>query len=153
MSPWVVAQCRPRLHVQEKTDATPNLPSRLQEAEARCKAIATSLGALQAASGLLVIPAEYARQCFRTPLMEVVYEWAKGVPFHEICQLTEAPEGTIVRTVMRLEETCREVSEAAMGLATIVLIAFRRTPNDVCVLGNRSAMQHASSVTQNCIKS
>ncbi|CAK7273492.1 Antiviral helicase ski2 [Sporothrix epigloea] len=42
-------------------------------------------------------------------LMEVVYEWASGSPFKTIAGMTSEQEGTIVRTITRLEETCREV--------------------------------------------
>jgi antiviral helicase SKI2 len=34
-------------------------------------------------------------------------------PFAEICTLTDVLEGSIVRTIVRLEETCREVRSAA----------------------------------------
>lgn len=42
-------------------------------------------------------------------LMEVVYEWASGSPFKNIAVMTTEQEGTIVRTITRLEDTCREV--------------------------------------------
>ncbi len=38
---------------------------------------------------------------------QVVYEWARGTPFQDICQLTDVMEGSIVRAIVRLEETCR----------------------------------------------
>ena len=38
----------------------------------------------------------------------MVYHWAKGVPFKEICTLTDVMEGSIVRTIVRLDETCRQ---------------------------------------------
>ena len=34
-------------------------------------------------------------------------------PFEQITALTDVPEGTIVRCVTRLDETCREVRDAA----------------------------------------
>ena len=34
-------------------------------------------------------------------------------PFSEICTLTDVLEGSIVRTIVRLDETCREVRNAA----------------------------------------
>jgi antiviral helicase SKI2 len=46
-------------------------------------------------------------------LVEVVHEWAKGVPFAEICELTDVQEGSVVRCITRLDETCREVRNAA----------------------------------------
>ncbi|OCF39629.1 antiviral helicase SKI2 [Kwoniella heveanensis CBS 569] len=50
---------------------------------------------------------------YKPGLVEVVYEWAKGMPFNEITNLTDVPEGTIVRVITRLDETCREVRDAA----------------------------------------
>ena len=46
-------------------------------------------------------------------LCEVVWEWAKGTSFQEITKLTDVAEGTIVRVITRLDETCREVRDAA----------------------------------------
>jgi len=37
----------------------------------------------------------------------------QGTPFAEICELTDVPEGLIVRTIVRLDETCREFKNAA----------------------------------------
>lgn len=45
--------------------------------------------------------------------MEVVYEWARGMPFEQVTNLTDVQEGTIVRTITRLDECCREVMDAA----------------------------------------
>lgn len=45
--------------------------------------------------------------------MEVVYEWARGMSFNRITDLTDVLEGTIVRVITRLDETCREVKNAA----------------------------------------
>jgi len=49
----------------------------------------------------------------RFGLVEVVYEWARGMPFNRITDLTDVLEGTIVRVITRLDETCREVKNAA----------------------------------------
>ncbi|KAI9786749.1 MAG: hypothetical protein M1816_007820 [Peltula sp. TS41687] len=49
----------------------------------------------------------------RFGLVEVVYEWARGMSFNLITDLTDVLEGTIVRVMTRLEETCREVKNAA----------------------------------------
>lgn len=49
----------------------------------------------------------------RFALVEVVYEWARGMSFKNITDLTDVMEGTIVRVVTRLDETCREVMSAA----------------------------------------
>lgn len=37
----------------------------------------------------------------------------QGTPFADICELTDVSEGIIVRTIVRLDETCREFRNAA----------------------------------------
>jgi antiviral helicase SKI2 len=49
----------------------------------------------------------------RFGLMEVVYEWARGMSFNSITELTDVQEGTIVRVISRMDEICREVMAAA----------------------------------------
>lgn len=49
----------------------------------------------------------------RFGLVEVVYEWARGMSFNRITDLTDVMEGTIVRVITRLDETCREVRNAS----------------------------------------
>ena len=58
----------------------------------------------------------------RCSLLQVVYHWAKGMPFKEICKLTDVLEGSIVRAIVRLDETCREFRDAGkvMGNTTLV---------------------------------
>ncbi len=43
-------------------------------------------------------------------LSAVVYQWARGMSFKDITQLTAVQEGTIVRAITRLDELCRWVS-------------------------------------------
>jgi len=65
---------------------------------------------IQRAHGLSTDPETYAQQSVNLCLVDVVYDWARGVPFADICILTPVPEGSIVRTITRLDELCREVS-------------------------------------------
>lgn len=99
---------------QEKSDveaaaATPALA----EARETVVALTEQAGKVQQQCGLDILPAEYARNVLKWGLMEVVYEWAKGTPFEEICELTDVMEGSIVRTIVRLDEVCREFRDAA----------------------------------------
>ncbi|KAE8680435.1 hypothetical protein F3Y22_tig00111388pilonHSYRG00043 [Hibiscus syriacus] len=82
---------------------------------------ALRLGNLQAEFKLPITPEEYDKEKFG--LVEVVYEWAKGTPFADICQLTDVPEGLRVRTIVRLDETCREFKTAAaiMGNSSLYM--------------------------------
>jgi len=46
-------------------------------------------------------------------LTAVVYEWARGTAFKDITQMTNVYEGSIVRTITRLDELCRDFRNAA----------------------------------------
>jgi len=37
---------------------------------------------------------------------QVVYEWARGTPFKDICALTDVMEGSIVRAMVRSHDLC-----------------------------------------------
>ncbi|CAK7896068.1 antiviral helicase Ski2p [[Candida] anglica] len=50
----------------------------------------------------------------RFALVNVVYEWARGMSFKEIMEMSVEAEGTIVRVITRLDEICREVRNAAL---------------------------------------
>lgn len=102
---------------QEKTDEDQNLdselPERLVTSCERMKAIAVDLGQKQKDFGLPVDPLEYCANSLKMGLVHVVYEWACGVPFSSICELTAVQEGSIVRCITRLDELCREVRNSA----------------------------------------
>ena len=74
------------------------------------------LGGLQADKGLPTNANEYTKGCLNFGLLEVVYAWAMGTKFAEVMTLTAVPEGTIVRCILRLDETCREVRAAAEAM-------------------------------------
>ncbi|KAK0199046.1 antiviral helicase [Armillaria mellea] len=94
---------------QEKTDIEPVIPPRLEEGKAAILAISERIERLQDKHK---VPVEDFRK-LKFGLVEVVYEWAKGMPFDQITALTDVAEGSIVRVITRLDETCREVRDAA----------------------------------------
>ncbi|ODV95394.1 hypothetical protein PACTADRAFT_3095 [Pachysolen tannophilus NRRL Y-2460] len=57
----------------------------------------------------------------RFNLVNVVYEWARGMSFNEIMQMTNEAEGTIVRVINRLDEVVREVKNVALIIGDSVL--------------------------------
>ncbi|KAF8204296.1 ATP-dependent RNA helicase [Mycena galopus ATCC 62051] len=95
---------------QEKTDVEPVVSPRLEEGRAAILAISDRVGRIQ---DLHKVAVEDFRSNLKFGLVEVVYEWAKGMPFEQITSLTDVAEGTIVRVITRLDETCREVRDAA----------------------------------------
>lgn len=75
--------------------------------------IATNLGQLQKEQGLDIDPIEFCEGSLKFGLVHVVYEWALGVTFKTICDLTDVQEGSIVRCITRLDELCREIRNCA----------------------------------------
>lgn len=100
-------------------------------------AIADRVTAVQVAQRATVAEEGAESNNLNFGLSEVVYEWARGMvnrdhhlslawltcvqPFDEITQLTDVQEGTIVRTITRLDETCREVRDAARVIGDAAL--------------------------------
>ncbi|KAG2524178.1 hypothetical protein JM18_005143 [Phytophthora kernoviae] len=98
---------------QEKSQSEPTLTPQLESSREVVKSIAESLGLIQLEQHLEIDPAVYCKGALNFGLMEVVYEWARGMPFKQLCQLTDVQEGSIVRCITRLDEVCREVRNAA----------------------------------------
>jgi antiviral helicase SKI2 len=100
---------------QEKTENVPTLTPRLEKGKESIIRISEKVNDLQIQYQVIQSTEDsndFASQP-RFGLAEVVYEWAKGMSFNRITDLTDVMEGTIVRTITRLDETCREVKNAA----------------------------------------
>merc|ERR1711982_115442 len=91
-----------------------DLPDNLIHCCQSMKDIAINLGILQKDHGITIDPYDYASSCLKFGLVHVVYEWAMGIPFFQICELTTmVQEGSIVRCITRLDELCRDVRNCA----------------------------------------
>ncbi|KAI1818663.1 DSHCT domain-containing protein [Poronia punctata] len=100
---------------QEKTDSVPTLTGNLERGMKTIIEISEKVNNVQTLHQVIQ-SAEDSNDFVSRPrfgLMEVVYEWARGMSFKNITDLTDVLEGTIVRTITRLDETCREVKNAA----------------------------------------
>lgn len=106
---------------QEKTEVEPVVPIKLEEGRDAILAISRGVECVQDHHK---VSAEEFKSSLKFGLMEVVYEWAKGMPFDQITALTDVQEGTIVRVITRLDETCREVRDAARVIGDMDL--FRK---------------------------
>ena len=105
---------------QQKNCSEPELTNRLKEGVEDIKMTATKIGEVQVACGLLEPVGDFV-ESFNFGLVEVVYEWARGMPFSDITSLTDVQEGIIVRTIQRLDETLRDVKDAARVIGDPVL--------------------------------
>ncbi|KAF2226282.1 NUC185 domain-containing protein [Elsinoe ampelina] len=100
---------------QEKTDTKPNMTAALERGMATIVKISDKVNHFQTLHQV-ILSADDSNDFVSRPrfgLVEVVYEWARGMSFKRITELTDVLEGTIVRTITRLDETCREVRNAA----------------------------------------
>lgn len=100
---------------QEKTDTTPTLTPALEKGMATIVKISEKVNHYQTVHQV-ILSADDSNDFVSRPrfgLVEVVYEWARGMSFNRITDLTDVLEGTIVRVITRLDETCREVKNAA----------------------------------------
>ena len=103
-----------------QVDNDPKLTSTLQGGVARIRDTATRVAEAQLAVGMNTPVDEYLRT-LHFGLVEVVYAWARGVPFADITELTDVQEGAIVRCIVRLDETCRDIRNAARVIGDPVL--------------------------------
>ncbi|KAM9329941.1 exosome RNA helicase MTR4 [Gastrophryne carolinensis] len=58
---------------------------------------------------------------FRPNLMDVIYTWANGATFAQICKMTDVFEGSIIRCMRRLEELLRQMCQAAKAIGNTEL--------------------------------
>ena len=115
LEPAEIVAALSALIFQEKADneLDNELPERLRNTCEAMQKIAINLGQLQSDHGLVIDPKDYCDSSLKFGLVHVVYEWALGVPFSNICQLTLVQEGSIVRCITRLDELCREIRNCA----------------------------------------
>uniref|UniRef100_A0A1I8BR64 Helicase SKI2W n=1 Tax=Meloidogyne hapla TaxID=6305 RepID=A0A1I8BR64_MELHA len=97
---------------QQKYEQIERVPNEiLRELESDLIEAASNIDQVQKACGVVNSP---VIEELKFGLMEVVYQWANGLEFAKIMQLTDAQEGIIVRCIQRLDEVCKDVKKAAM---------------------------------------
>ncbi|XP_035039239.1 helicase SKI2W [Hippoglossus stenolepis] len=104
----------------QKTQVEPHITTTLQEGIGRVLSVAQRIGELQRECGIPQTAEEFVGQ-LKFGLTEVVYCWARGMPFAEIALLTDVQEGTVVRCIQRLDEVLKEVRQAARIVGDSVL--------------------------------
>jgi ATP-dependent RNA helicase DOB1 len=63
---------------------------------------------------------EYVKS-FDTALLEAAHAWASGSRFAEVCKLTDIFEGSIIRSLRRLEELLRQLTSASTAIGNMTL--------------------------------
>ena len=60
---------------------------------------------------------------FKSDLMELCYAWAKGAKFAELMKTTTVFEGSVIRTLRRMEELLRQLGAGAGAVGEAELSA------------------------------
>ena len=118
---------------QEKTDVEPTLTPSLERGKETIIKISEKVNAFQI-QHQVILSSDDSNDFVSRPrfgLVEVVYEWAKGMSFNRITDLTDVLEGTIVRVITRLDETCREVKNAARIIGDPKLFTNMQTAQEM----------------------
>ncbi|XP_056154430.1 helicase SKI2W [Lampris incognitus] len=104
----------------QNTQVEPHITNTLQESIDQVLSVARRIGELQRECGIAESVEDFVGQ-FKFGLTEVVYCWARGMPFAEIARLTDVQEGTVVRCIQRLDEVLKDVRQAARIIGDSVL--------------------------------
>ncbi|XP_060045479.1 superkiller complex protein 2 isoform X1 [Erinaceus europaeus] len=144
LRPEEIAALLSGLVCQSSGDTGDQLPSTLKQGVERVRAVAKRIGEVQVACGLNQTVEEFVGE-LNFGLVEVVYEWARGMPFSELAGLSGTPEGLVVRCIQRLAEMCRSLRGAARLVGEPVLGAKMET---AATLLRRDIVFAASLYTQ-----
>jgi ATP-dependent RNA helicase DOB1 len=61
---------------------------------------------------------------FNPSLIDVTYAWAQGQKFVEICKITDVFEGSIIRSLRRLDELLRQLAAASLSIGNHELVTL-----------------------------
>ncbi|KAK2823697.1 hypothetical protein Q7C36_020297 [Tachysurus vachellii] len=105
---------------QENANEMPKLTEQLAGPLRQMQECAKRIAKISAEAKLDVDEDAYLNQ-FRPHLMDVVYTWANGASFSQICKMTDVFEGSIIRCMRRLEELLRQMCQAAKAIGNTEL--------------------------------
>ncbi|KAG0055772.1 ATP-dependent RNA helicase mtr4 [Gryganskiella cystojenkinii] len=105
---------------QEKSDTVPALREELATPLRLMQEAARRIAKVSQECKLTLDEEEYVQK-FRSELMDVVFAWANGARFSQICKMTDVFEGSLIRAFRRLEELLRQMSSAAKSIGNTEL--------------------------------
>lgn len=97
---------------EEKSNKPPKLTEELSKPLKTMQELAKKIATISKETQLDIDEQAYIDK-FKPTLMDVIYAWAKGSSFLEICDMTDAFEGSIIRCMRRLEELLRQMCQAS----------------------------------------
>ncbi|XP_069483381.1 exosome RNA helicase MTR4 isoform X1 [Ambystoma mexicanum] len=105
---------------QENSSEMPKLTEQLAGPLRQMQETARRIAKVSA-EAKLEIDEEVYLNTFKPNLMDVVYTWANGATFAQICKMTDVFEGSIIRCMRRLEELLRQMCQAAKAIGNTEL--------------------------------
>ncbi|KAK9471583.1 rRNA-processing arch domain-containing protein [Dipodascopsis tothii] len=125
---------------QEKSLETPKLKPELQKPLRTLTETARRIAKVSRESKLDVVEDDYVGS-FKSQLMEVVYSWANGATFTQICKMTDVYEGSLIRMFKRLEELLHQLVQAAKVIGNEDLekkmeVALEKIKRDLVATGS-----------------
>uniref|UniRef100_A0A4W5N0L0 Exosome RNA helicase MTR4 n=1 Tax=Hucho hucho TaxID=62062 RepID=A0A4W5N0L0_9TELE len=105
---------------QENVNEMPKLTEQLAGPLRQMQECAKRIAKVSAEAKLEVDEETYLDK-FKPHLMDVVYTWANGSTFAQICKMTDVFEGSIIRCMRRLEELLRQMCQAAKAIGNTEL--------------------------------
>lgn len=105
---------------QENASEMPKLTEQLAAPLRQMQECAKRIAKVSADAKLEVDEETYLNQ-FKPHLMDVIFAWANGATFAQICKMTDVFEGSIIRCMRRLEEVLRQMCSAAKAIGNTEL--------------------------------
>lgn len=97
---------------EEKTEQMPKLTEELSQPLKVMQELARRIATVSKEAKLEMDESDYI-ESFKPNLMDVIYAWSKGAYFAQLCKMTDAFEGSIIRCMRRLEELLRQMCQSA----------------------------------------
>ncbi|EGF78636.1 hypothetical protein BATDEDRAFT_20298 [Batrachochytrium dendrobatidis JAM81] len=96
-------------------DPTVSFPDTLKQPLRILRETARKIAQVSQESKMTIDEKEYV-ESFRPDLMQIVMSWCQGARFADICRMTDIFEGSIIRSMRRLEELLRQMVAASKSI-------------------------------------
>eukprot|EP01031_Cornospumella_fuschlensis_P034803 gene34803-42147_t len=105
------------------SSSTPKIRADMQKPFRQLQAVAKEVAKVCVEVRLFAEEQEFV-DGFVPTLVDVAYAWASGSKFSEVCKLTDVFEGSIIRSLRRLEELLRQLAVASQAIGNNELVAL-----------------------------
>jgi len=120
MTPPQVAAILSCFCCDEKSSEMPKLTDALSGPLRTMQDMARRIARVSKEAKIEVDEDDYVEK-FKPFMMDVVHEWCKGASFATICKMTDLFEGSIIRSMRRLEELIRQMVQASKNIGNAEL--------------------------------